>query len=223
MMFSLPGRWNRNALRALFVVGTVLLVSCSVFPEAEQQVVYTLPAVNDVKVGTSSEVPVQSRPLRILTPNSNRMVGGSRILVWPDQGEIRVYKGVRWSDPAPVMLRDRIVGALRADGRLGPISNDSTHLASDLELGADLNSFQVEYVDDQPFVHIQLDAYLVEPTGSQVRASRRFEVTQPVSGTAVPQVVQAFGQATDALTHDMVEWVIKHAPAIMDAGKDTAR
>ena len=58
-------------------------------------------------------------------------------------------------------------------------------------------------------VVIRFDARLVKSSGLRIVASRRFDISQPVNGTAVPQVVAAFGQATDALASQVVGWTLQ--------------
>lgn len=220
---------RKVSIGRIAVAGTLcalLAGGCSILPKTENQTVYALPEAKSAGPSSATRHPGaatggHSWSLRVKTPYSNRMIGGSRILVWPDEGEIRVYKDVRWSDTAPVMMRDRLVEALRSDGRLAAVSNDSSHLAADLELGADLNSFQVEYIDGAPTVHIGLDVFLVEPVGSRVRATQRFDVMQAVNGKEVPEVVDAFGKAADQIAASIVDWVMDHGPA--SPGTDTAR
>lgn len=195
-------------------LASLLLAACSVLPKAEPQHVYALPQtqVQDQAVPATAGLPWS---LRVQTPYSSRMLNSNRIVVRPDHSEISVYKGVRWSDPAPVLLRDRLVDAFRTQSRIAAVSSDSVSLLSDLELGGDLNSFQVEYADGAPAVHIQLDAFLVHPSESRVVASRRFSIEQPVTGKEVPDVVLAFGKAADRLAVDIVAWVLKHSPNVV--------
>ena len=189
----------------------VLMAGCSVLPKADPEVVYTLPA-HDVATRTAATPPASRWSLRVLTPYSNRMVNSSRILVLPDGSEISVYKGVRWSDPAPVMVRNRLVNAFRGQAQIGAVSNDSSNLIADIELGGDLNRFQVVYLKGVPTVDIQFDAFLVNPSNSHIIATRRFSVKHPVNGKEVPEVVQAFGEAADKLAVDSVTWVLKYGP-----------
>ena len=58
-----------------------------------------------------------------------------------------------------------------------------------------------------------LDARLIDPGLKRIVASRRFEIRQPVRGKEVPQVVETFGTASDALSAQLVNWVIGHATA----------
>lgn len=199
---------------ACAVMALLMLAACSVLPQSEPQQVYTLPATQ-VPDQAGAAASVQPWSLRVQTPYSGRMLNSSRIVVRPDQSEISVYKGVRWSDPAPVMMRDRLVDAFRTQSQIVAVFGDSAHLPSDLELGGDLNRFQVEYREGVPTVHIQLDAFLLNPADSNIVASRRFSIEQPVNGKEVPEVVLAFGETADRLAVDIVAWVLQHSPSVV--------
>ncbi len=196
----------------------LLAAACSILPESASEQVYRLPAAQkapDTPAGQPADF-----TLRVLTPYSSRVLAGMRILVRPPEGSsLNVYKGVRWSDPAPVMLRDRLVDILRADGRLEAVSHDATHWTADLLLGGDLNHFEVDYVDTAPVVHIQWDALLIEPLGAHILASRRFRVRQPAAAGEVDAVVQAFGQATDTLVDEMLVWILDEGRKLAIRGK----
>jgi cholesterol transport system auxiliary component len=182
-----------------------LLSACSVLPKAESPDIYRLPAtslahVNAQQVGWS---------LRIDTPQAERMIDSSRIAVVPEGDVISVYKSARWSDNATVLLRNRLMDAFRDDGRIAALSSDDNSLQADYALDGDLRAFQSEYQGGKAVVVIRFDARLVQTTGLRIVATRRFEITQPVSGTAVPQVVAAFGQASDMLATRLVAWVMQ--------------
>lgn len=205
---------NKTRIHAVaMAMALAVLGGCSILPEAETLQVYTLPEGQSRDVQQASAVAAaQPWSLKVHTPYSNRMLNSSRIVVRPDHSELSVYKGARWSDPAPVVLRNRLVNAFRSRANITAVSSDSTGIASDLELGSDLNRFQVEYLDGEPTVHIQLDAFVINTADSNILASQRFTVKQPVDGKEVPEVVLAFGQATDRLAVDIVAWVLKHSP-----------
>src|SRR3546814_1260852 len=116
---------------------------------------------------------------------------------------INVYKGAQWNDPPPVLTRDRILDAFRADGRIPFISSEAASLKSDLALHSDLRSFHVEYQDNRPFVRIQLDAGLVATARRDTVATRSFAITLPAKGEQVPDIVEAFGTAAARLTRDV--------------------
>ena len=56
-------------------------------------------------------------------------------------------------------------------------------------------------------VLIQFDARLVQTSERRVIASRRFVIHQPISGSSMNEVVEAFGQASDRLAADILRWL----------------
>jgi len=121
---------------------------------------------------------------------------------------ISSYANSRWSDSAPVLLRNRFMDGFQRDGRVTLLSSDETNLQADYELGGQLQAFQSEYRSSAVEVVIRLDARLVRGSDQRIIASRRFEVRQPVSDSKVPAVVAGFGLAGDQLNKQVVDWVV---------------
>jgi cholesterol transport system auxiliary component len=135
----------------------------------------------------------------------------THIAVLPRGNIITTYQGARWSDRAPRLLRNRLLDAFRTDGRFASLSSDDAQLQADLELAGDLRAFQSEYVQGAPVVVISYDAQLVDGRSRKIVATHRFDIRQPVAGKEVPQVVTAFGQATDRLANQVIRWVTTSA------------
>lgn len=184
-----------------------LLGACSVLPKAETPDIYRLPATPL----PHAQAPTANWSLRINTPQAERMIDSSRIAVLPEGNVVSVYQGARWSDTATTLLRNRLIDAFRDDGRLPSVSSDDNALGADVTLAGDLRAFQSEYQGKTPTVVIRFDARLVQSGSLRVVATRRFDITQPVNGTAVPQVVAAFGQASDALASQVVAWTLQQS------------
>lgn len=182
----------------------VLLGGCTILPKREAPNVYLLPATPAAAIPHHS---VLQKSLRIATPQAARVLDSTRIAVMPEGNVITAYQGARWSDPAPRLLRDRLVDAFRADGRFAAVSSDDANLQSDLELAGDLRAFQSEYVQGVPVVVIRYDVQLVRARSKHIVAAHRFDIRQPVAGKEVPQVVTAFGQAADQLAAQVITWV----------------
>lgn len=77
----------------------------------------------------------------------------------------------------------------------------------DFELGGDLSSFQGVYRGKKGEVLIQFDARLVQTSDRRVIASQRFVIHQPISGSSMNEVVEAFGLASDRLAADILRWL----------------
>lgn len=190
---------------ALLIAGALLTLSgCSILPKQEPSVVYRLPSAT---VAGKSAAPV-GWSLRVVKPKSSEALDSPRIAVIPEGDVISSYKGARWTDPAPVLLRNRLTDAFYRDGRIPSVSTDDSNLQADFELGGELQAFQSEYRGQAIEVVIRLDARLADDR-QRIVASRRFEVHQPVGDKQVAGVVASFGQASDTLTAQVLQWTVE--------------
>jgi len=218
---SFPSRRDAGASRPLRVAAAavlcaaVLLPACSVLPEAEPLDVYVLPVTGDASAtAVPAAAGAQAWSLRVVRPAAGVHLAGQRIVVMPEDNRVSVYQGAGWSDPAPVLVRDRVLEAFRADGRVGALSSDERQLHADFELDSDLRAFQSEYRGGRPEAVLRLDARLVHTASRRIVASRTFEQRQPTEDPAVPAVVQAFGTAADRLSAAVVDWTVREAAAV---------
>ena len=218
---SFPSRRDAGASRPLRVAAAavlcaaVLLPACSVLPEAEPLDVYVLPVTGDASAtAVPAAAGAQAWSLRVVRPAAGVHLAGQRIVVMPEGNRVSVYQGAGWSDPAPVLVRDRVLEAFRADGRVGALSSDERQLHADFELDSDLRAFQSEYRGGRPEAVLRLDARLVHTASRRIVASRTFEQRQPTEDPAVPAVVQAFGTAADRLSAAVVDWTVREAAAV---------
>ena len=193
-----------SRLRLLAAVALLSgLSACSIWPQSEVLSVYRLPASRLPAQPVSSDW-----SLRVNTPYSNQLLDSTRISVIPPGDQVSAYQGVRWSDRAPLLLRDRLVAAFLDDGRINAVSSDASRLHADLELGGDLRAFHSEYRDGRALARIQLEARLIEHGSLRILASRRFDISQVAHDTSVARVVEAFGQASDQLARELVDWTV---------------
>lgn len=193
----------KRAYQMIAPVALALVSACSILPKPDPSDVYRLVSAQPTTQGT----PV-SWSLRVSKPQTSEFLDSPRIAVVPDGNLISSYANSRWSDPAPVLLRNRLLDGFQRDGRVTLLSTDETNLQADYELGGQLQAFQSEYRGTAVDVVIRLDARLVRGSDQRIIASRRFEVRQPLTDTKVPAVVEGFGQAGDKLNKQVVDWVV---------------
>ncbi|HAW25801.1 MAG: membrane integrity-associated transporter subunit PqiC [Gammaproteobacteria bacterium] len=200
---------RHSSMRRLALFGLITALSaCSVLPESETLRIFLLPTSPTLQ--QASEPTIQ-QALRINTPQASRILASQRIAVVPQGNEISAYGSARWSDAAPALLRDRLIEAFQRDGRMPSVSNEDVNLYADLSLHSDLRAFQAVYIDGKPVVVITLDARLVNRNDQRTLANHRFEVRQPSADPSVESVVEAFGQASDRLSAEILEWTLSHA------------
>jgi cholesterol transport system auxiliary component len=193
-------------IRIALLAGFTLIGSCSILPKPEPFEVYRLPSAQS---SSASHGAPQRWSLRLNKFQSSEALNSPNIAVIPQGDVLSHYKGSRWTDPAPVLVRNRLLQGFQHDGRVTLLSTDDSIFQTDLELGGSLQAFQTEYQVTNASVVVRLDALLVRSYDQRLLASRRFEVRQPLSAVQVPAVVVGFGQANDQLTTQVVNWAVE--------------
>ncbi|BBH30514.1 ABC-type transport auxiliary lipoprotein family protein [Pseudomonas bijieensis] len=196
---------HRLVRPALLLAGFILLGGCSILPKSEPADIYRLPATQ----ASSAPGVTVNWSLRLASPQASEVLNSPKIAVIPQGNLFSSYAASRWSDPAPVLLRNRLLDGFAQDGRVRLLSVADSNLQADLELGGQLQAFQTEYQGTAASVVIRLDALLVRGFDQRILASRRFEVRQPLGDTKVPAVVDGFGRAGDRLTAEVVNWTLE--------------
>lgn len=198
--------------RLALLAGFALVSACSILPKSEPLDVYRLPAAQaPASAGSAS---TQHWSLRLNKLQASEALNRPGIAVIPQGDVISTYKASRWSDPAPVLVRNRLLDGFQRDGRISLLSTDDSNFQADLELGGSLQAFQTEYQGTQASVVVRVDALLVRGYDQRILASRRFEERQPLSDVKVPAVVAGFGQASDRLTAKVVAWAVEQGQKV---------
>lgn len=190
-------------LRSACLGALVLLGGCTILPETEPLKVFQFPTTT-MQQSTADELDLS---LRINTPQAGFALSGPRMLVNPEGQQLSTYKGARWSDPTPVILREHLARSFVLHGGVRTISTDEHSLHADVQLGTDLRRFQVIY-EGGPRAVIELDARVIESSTRRVLAYRTFSVEEPLQDEQVPGVVDAFGKAADRLSNQLVPWAL---------------
>ena len=193
------------SLRLLALTAALSLsAACSILPQSEPVDIYRLP----VNQASHSATPVPWS-LRLNKPLASEVLAGPRIAVIPKGDVVSSYKGARWSDPVPLLLRNRLLDGFQRDGRVQRLSADDSNLQADYELAGELQAFQSEYRPTGTVeVVIRYDVRLVQGRSQRILASKRFEVRQPLADTQVSAVVAGFGMANDQLAAQVVNWTV---------------
>ncbi|HDS1733557.1 MULTISPECIES: ABC-type transport auxiliary lipoprotein family protein [Pseudomonas] len=197
----------KPTLRLLTLAAALsLATACSILPQSAPVDIYRLP-VNQA----SRSVPPVDWSLRLNKPLASEALAGPRIAVIPQGDIISGYKGARWSDPTPLLVRNRLLDGFQRDGRVQRLSADDSNLQADYELAGELQAFQSEYQATGVEVVIRYDARLVQGRSQRILASRRFEVRQPLAASEVSAVVAGFGKASDQLVAQLADWTVAQA------------
>ncbi|HEV7489785.1 MAG TPA: ABC-type transport auxiliary lipoprotein family protein [Rhodanobacteraceae bacterium] len=162
---------------------------------------YTAPA--DAAKGAS----VQWQ-LSIDTPVASDALDTPRMLVMPTPGALETYKGARWSDTAPMLLRALLVQAFQESGRISGVGASTSGLHGDYLLAIDLYDFETQYRDGSPHAVIRLNAKVTDSSLNRIAAAHTFEADIPVAGSQAAAAASAFEQAFAQMLPTIVDWTL---------------
>lgn len=201
----------RLPLATGLLVGLLSMSACSVIPKSEALAVYQFPQPSQLVDLTASQ-PL-SLSLRINTPHTGYAYSGPRLMVQTQNNQLLSYKGVRWSDPTPTLLREYLALAFQRQGKLGTVTTDENALHADVHLGSDLRRFQV--IDSNaPHILIELQVRLVNPESRRIYVSHDFSVQQPINSTGIQHVIAGYEQASATLATQLLDWAVPQLAAI---------
>jgi cholesterol transport system auxiliary component len=183
------------------------LAGCSILG-SEQRDPVTIYAP-DVRVPARAEWPTVAWTLVIAKPTAARVIDSPRISVRPTPGELQVYRGVSWAQPATDVVQDAVQRTLEDSGRIPAVASADAGILGDYKLVMDLRRFEADYAGNAlPSAVVEVNAKLVNNRDQRVVASRTFLQQKPAGSTEVAQVAAAFEQALEAATGDIVGWVL---------------
>lgn len=195
-------------LRLVLALSVALaLAGCSILG-SEQRDPVTIYAP-DVRVPARADWPAVAWTLVIAKPTAARVIDSPRISVRPTPGELQVYRGVSWAQPATDILQDAVQRTLEDSGRIPAVASAEAGILGDYKLVMDLRRFEADYAGSAlPSAVVEVNAKLVNNRDQRVVASRTFLQQKPATGIDVAQVATAFEQALEAATGDIVGWTL---------------
>jgi len=185
----------------------LLLGGCSILSTGSREPVTIF--APDVHVQPDPSWPRVDWQLTLAKPNAARLVDSPRINVRPTPGELQVYQGASWAQPATDMLEGTVLRAFEDSGRIAGVGRSSDGIRADYRLLLDLRRFESDYAGQAlPSATIEISARLLHNMDQRVVASRTFLVARPAAATDVASVAAAFEQAMQQATHDLVGWTL---------------
>jgi len=199
-------------LRALHALAALLAVgACASLTGTKESFTVYSPRY-EAPSSTAQGKPVDWQ-LAIDTPLASDALDASRMRVMPTPGALETYKGGRWADTPPLVLRGLLIEAFQETGRIAGVGAVTSGLHADYTMTIDLYDFEVQYRDGTPHALIRLNAKLNDASINRVRAAKTFEADEPVSGTTAGDAAAAFDRAIDALLAGIVRWTIDQGEA----------
>ncbi len=202
---------TRSTLRiAALAIATAALAGCGILPKQETLALYDPTPQRGAAQGAANPAgPQVDWQLQIGRPYADTMHDSARILVRPEPGELQVYKGAAWAQPAPDIVQDTLLRAFTDSGRLPGVARRGDGVSARYQLLLDLRRFESDYEGGAaPSARIELGARLVQNAENRVVASRVFEIATPADGTDVAQINRAFQRGLGEATTQLIDWTL---------------
>ncbi|WP_243351150.1 ABC-type transport auxiliary lipoprotein family protein [Stenotrophomonas acidaminiphila] len=207
------------SMRLLAPLCVLALAGCSVLASGDRHPI-TIYAPQ-ARVAVDPSWPRVEWQLAVAKPAAARLVDSPRINVRPTPGELEVYRGATWSQPATDMLEDALLRGFEDSGRIGAVARIATGIRSDYKLAIDLRRFESDYAGNaRPAATIELNAKLIHSLDQRVVASRTFLVAEPAADTTVASVTTAFETALGRTTGELIGWTLAAGQADWQAHPD---
>jgi len=198
--------------RLLAPLCMLALAGCSVLASGDRNP--TTLYAPQARITADPSWPQAGWQLAIAKPSAARLVDSPRINVRPTPGELEVYRGASWSQPATDMLEDTLLRGFEDSGRIGAVARIAAGIRADYKLAIDLRRFEADYAgNERPAATIELNAKLIHSLDQRVVASRTFLVAEPAAGTDVNSVAAAFETALGKATTELVGWTLQTGQA----------
>ncbi|HEY6984479.1 MAG TPA: ABC-type transport auxiliary lipoprotein family protein [Rhodanobacteraceae bacterium] len=202
--------------RSLPLAIAFLLAACASLTKQEPFTVYAPRYSAPPATAPGAAVPWQ---LAIDTPMASDALDTTRMLVMPTPGVLETYKGARWSDTAPRLLRGLLLQAFQDSGRITGVGAVTSGLHADFGLTTDLYDFETQYRDGSAHATIRLNARLTDFSANRIAAAHSFQADAPVSGAQPGEAAAAFEQALATLLPQIVDWTLEQGQAQWAARK----
>ena len=202
-------RLERVTVRAFaLALIAIALPGCALLGGGKSQASATIYAP-DARITADPGWPTVTWSLAIAPPSAARMLDSTRIVVRPEPGELQVYRGARWSQPATAMLEESVLRALEDSGRIRSVARTAAGIRAERKLVLDIRRFEADYAGNAtPGAVIEVNAKLLGVLDQQVIATRTFVHTQPAADAQIAQVAAAFDQSLEVITRDIAGWVL---------------
>jgi len=143
--------------------------------------------------------------LAVGRPRAPVSLNTERIAVAGPDTRFDYYSGVRWAEPAPLMLQHLLVEALTADGRFATVVAVPSRVPSEYQLEIELRRFEAE-TDGRgpPVVKVAMQVTLLDGGRGTVVESFPATASVPAEADRRAAVLSAFDAATRQVISSIV-------------------
>ena len=179
---------------------TALLVGCA-----------SSTPLDTFSLSTSQVQVVQKRKnvqILVPTPAALKALDSENIVIHDAPGSITYLKGAQWGDRLTNLVQARLVQAFENSNAVGGVGRPGDGLAINYQVQADLRDFGINASSSPQTARIELAVRVLNDKTGEVRATRVFTSTAPVSGAGNKAYIRALDAGFNDVTRQIVAWVV---------------
>ena len=141
----------------------------------------------------------------ITQPAALKALDSQNIVIKTGDRSIQYLKGAQWADRLPVIVQARLAEAFQRTGRFAGVGKPGEGLAIDYQIITEIRAFEVRAEKGEQ-AHVELFVRILNDRNGEVRASRAFSASAPVSGGGNKAYVAALDRAFGEAAQQIVRW-----------------
>ncbi|MBZ9897219.1 ABC-type transport auxiliary lipoprotein family protein [Mesorhizobium sp. BR1-1-6] len=145
------------------------------------------------------------RQILIAQPSALKALDSQNIVIKPSPRSIQYLKGAQWADRLPLIVQARLAETFQRSGSFAGVGKPGEGLAIDYQVIVEIRSFEVR-VDGGDHAEVDLFVRILNDRNGEVRASKSFTATAPVSGSGNQGYVDALDAAFGDAAKQIVRW-----------------
>ena len=142
------------------------------------------------------------------TPAALKALDSENIVIHDAPGSITYLKGAQWGDRLTNLVQARLVQAFENSDAVGGVGRPGDGLAINYQVQADLRDFGINASSSPQTARIELAVRVLNDKTGEVRATRVFTSTAPVSGAGNKAYIRALDAGFNDVTRQIVAWVV---------------
>ncbi|MFA6153560.1 ABC-type transport auxiliary lipoprotein family protein [Mesorhizobium sp.] len=145
------------------------------------------------------------RQILIAQPSALKALDSQNIVIKPSDRSIQYLKGAQWADRLPLIVQARLAETFQRSGSFAGVGKPGEGLAIDYQVIVEIRSFEVRVAGGE---HAEVDLFvrILNDRNGEVRASKSFTASAPVSGSGNPAYVKALDNAFGDAAKQIVGW-----------------
>ncbi len=185
----------------LTVLGAaVLLAGCTTTP------------LDTFSLSSSPQVQVSQKrknvQILVPTPAALKALDSENIVIHDAPSSITYLKGAQWGDRLTNLVQARLVQAFENSNAVGGVGRPGDGLAINYQVQAELRDFGINASSSPQTAKIELAVRVLNDKTGEVRATRVFTSSAPVSGAGNKAYIRALDAGFSDLTRQIVAWVV---------------